>query len=248
MITITSLIDQTENFSMLSQKEQVKLMGYFWSIENQSQKFNSKDIKIAFEKENLKLPSNISDCFLKLTKDKPQKILQNKDGFSFERNARKELDIIYQNNPHIKQTSSTLRGLISKLTGIEQQSFLEEAISCFEIKSYRASIVMTWLLAMDTIYEYVIANKLVEFNQAVQAHGKYKKITFSLKDQFTDIKETDFLELLRTGKIITNDVRKILEEKLDFRNTCAHPNSIIIKYSKAISFIEDLVENVISKF
>ena len=96
---------------------------------------------------------------------------------------------------------------------------------------------MSWLLAIDTIYEFVLKNKLTEFNNAIQTHGKYKKIIITNKDNFSDIKESDFIELLRVAKIISNDTRKILDEKLAFRNTCAHPNTVIIKESKAISFI-----------
>lgn len=107
---------------------------------------------------------------------------------------------------------------------------------------------MSWLLTIDTIYEFVIKTKLIEFNIAVQSHGKYKKIIFSSKDQFSDVKETDFIELLRVSGIITNDTRKILVEKLDFRNTCAHPNSVTIKETKAIAFIEDIIDNVVIKF
>lgn len=45
----------------------------------------------------------------------------------------------------------------------------------------------------------------------------------------------------------SNDVRKILDEKLGFRNSCAHPSSIAVGDSKALSFVEDLVDNVIAK-
>jgi hypothetical protein len=40
-------------------------------------------------------------------------------------------------------------------------------------------------------------------------------------------------------------MKKILDEKLDFRNTCAHPNDIIVGDAKLVSFVEDLVHNVI---
>jgi len=55
-------------------------------------------------------------------------------------------------------------------------------------------------------------------------------------------------DILRAGGVITNDVRKILDEKLGFRNTCAHPNDIVIPDSKVLSAIEDLVYNVVLKY
>ena len=54
---------------------------------------------------------------------------------------------------------------------------------------------------------------------------------------YPEYKESDFIEICRGSKVITNDVRKIIEDVLDLRNTCAHPNTIIIPESKAISII-----------
>ena len=246
-MTVSELLDRAGDFSQLSQKEQVKLVSYFFCVEHKIDSFIPSQIRECFEAENLRLPSNIHNEFKKLTDAKPPIFIKKGNGYTFERNTKKELDLLFLNNPHKQIVSSSLRDLISKIKSKEQQIFLEEAISCFEIKSYRAAILMTWLLTVDTLYEHIVNSRLADFNNAVQAHGKYKKISFSKKEQFSDIKESDFIELLRVAKVITGDTRKILDEKLDFRNTCAHPNSVIIKESKAISFIEDLIENIILK-
>jgi len=245
---ISDLLDKVENFEKLTQKEQVKLMSYFFCLENSTDVFLPTQVKNCFDKENLKTPANTTNEFIKLAQQKPPIFIKKSGGYAFERNIKTQLDSLYLGSTHKQAISTTLRDLISKLKSQEQKSFLEEAISCFEIKSYRACIVMTWLLAIDTIYEFVLKNKLSDFNNAIQTHGKYKKITIVNKDNFSEIKESDFIELLRVAKIVSNDTRKILDEKLNFRNTCAHPNSIVIKESKAISFIEDLVENVVMKF
>jgi hypothetical protein len=247
-IKISELLDKVDNFESLTQKEQVKLMSFFFCVENQTDSFLPSQVKDCFDKESLRLPANISNEVKKLLDEKPPTLVKKGGGYSFERNAKKKLESIYLGSTHKQVISTTLRDLIPKLKSKEQQSFLEEAISCFEIKSFRAAIVMTWLLAIDTIYEFVISKKLIVFNNAIQLHGKYKKVTIVSKDSFSDIKESDFIELLRVAKIISNDTRKILDEKLDFRNTCAHPNTIVIKETKAISFIEDIVENIVTKF
>lgn len=245
---ICDLLNKIENFPKLTQKEQVKYMCYFFSLEHSTDNFTPSEIKNAFERENLKIPSNVNSDFIKLSEEKPAILVRKKKEYSFERTAKKELDAIFLTNQHTQVISSTLRGLIPLLKSREQQNFLEEAISCFEIKSFRAAVILSWLLTVDTLYEYIITNKLYDFNTAIQQHGKYKKIVVNSKDQFTEFKEVDFIELLRVAKLITNDTRKLLDEKLAFRNTCAHPNSIVVKETKAISFIEDLVENVITKF
>ncbi|HEX7415192.1 MAG TPA: hypothetical protein VF411_14195, partial [Bacteroidia bacterium] len=65
---------------------------------------------------------------------------------------------------------------------------------------------------------------------------------------FNEIPENKFIEFCRTAKVISNDIRKILDTKLGIRNTFAHPSNIKVGESKAIEFIEDLISNVIIKF
>jgi len=43
-------------------------------------------------------------------------------------------------------------------------------------------------------------------------------------------------------------VRKILDTKLGIRNSYAHPSTVKLPKSKALEFIEDLVNNVILKY
>ena len=47
---------------------------------------------------------------------------------------------------------------------------------------------------------------------------------------------------------ISKDVRKILDTSLGVRNSCAHPSGITVKNTKVISFVEDLVDNVVLKY
>jgi hypothetical protein len=241
-------IDKVENFSKLPQKQRVKLLSYFHLICTQTETFSVQNIREVFEKHKLESPSNINREITALSSSKPKILIKNGLQYAFERSAKKELDEIYLSNSHSQIISTKLRELLIKINSAEQKSFLEEAISCFEIKSFRAAVVMAWLLAIDTIYEFILREKIIEFNSAVQLQGKYKKLIISSKDHFSEIKESDFIEILRTGKLISNDIRKILVEKLEFRNTCAHPNQIVIKETKVIAYIEDLIENIILKF
>jgi small nuclear ribonucleoprotein (snRNP)-like protein len=123
-------------------------------------------------------------------------------------------------------------------------------IDCFEVGANRAAIVMCWLLAVDHLYSYVLKHHLRAFN-AVLAKNTDRRVRVSVvqtKDDFGDIPEGKLIEFLRSANIISNDVRKILEEKLGTRNTSAHPSAVAIKPSKVVEFIDDLVENVVLKY
>ncbi len=103
---------------------------------------------------------------------------------------------------------------------------------------------------MDHLYEVVLTKHLQAFN-ATLAKVVDKRVKVSAivtRDDFGDIPEGKFIELLRASGIISNDVRKILDQKLGTRNSCAHPSGISINRSKVIDFVEDVIENVILKY
>jgi hypothetical protein len=98
------------------------------------------------------------------------------------------------------------------------------------------------------MYEYVFNNKLVEFNNAIAATGNRRLSSIRQLEDFSELKEVKFIELMKSAGIITADVRKILDEKLGIRNSAGHPSKVHLKESKAIEFGHDLLDNVILKF
>lgn len=108
---------------------------------------------------------------------------------------------------------------------------------------------MVWLMTVDHLQRYVLAHKLNEFNTAWAARPDCHGRNITTQDDFLEIRdESAFIEILRSATIVTKDVRRILDEKLGFRNTCAHPNDIVIPDSKVLATIEDLVYNVLQKY
>ena len=244
-----NFIDKVEHFEDLSQIEQVKFISYFYVIINEVEEFSSTAIGNTFSNEDLVKPANVTDCLNKLVNRKPAILLKKGNLYRFQRTVKKTLDDIYQDKKHVQEISKTLRDLLTKVNSKEQRAFLEEAIVCYEVKTFRAAIIMTWLLTMDIMFEYVMKHKLGDFNIALSKNMGYKGVSITKKDDFSGLKsESDFIVFLKSASIITGDQKKILEEKLGTRNTAAHPNAIEIKESKATNVIEDLVLNIISKY
>jgi hypothetical protein len=151
-----------------------------------------------------------------------------------------------QEKPPLLKAAPHIESLLQKVTRPDAKSFLEEAHLCLRANAPRAAMVMTWIVVVDHLFEYVLAHKLTDFNIALaKKNPKAKLIT--TKDDFSDLKEKDFIEVCRSAGVFNNDLRKILDERLGNRNTAGHPSTVTIHGGKAAGFIEDLVDNVILK-
>jgi hypothetical protein len=251
-VIINEYIDKIEGFADLPFTEQTKYLAYCYVKSTKDDLFTPSNIGNFFELASLDKPKNISDIFQKLSnRKKGNKIFLKRDAkrnlYSFERTVFKQLETELSGESPARKISTTLRKLVPKIHDKQESEFLEEAVTCFEIGSYRASIIMSWLLTINHLQNYILNNKLTEFNTALATQGLRLRQVNSL-DDFSELKESKFIEICRSARIISNDVRKILDEKLGIRNTSAHPNDIKISEAKATSFTEDLVENIILKF
>lgn len=245
-MTIDFLIDKVDEFDLQPQKEKVKLIAYFYCAVNSLDTFTTAEIANCFAVNNLNAPSNIHREIANLTSTKPPILLKKVGGYAFQRNSKKQLDELFMSNKHSAEISSTLRSIIPKTGSAEQIIFLEEAIACFEIKSYRAAIIMTWLLAMDTLLEYTLKHKLSEFNDELKKKNKKKFIT--AKTDFEEYKESEIVEVLKAASIITKEQKKLLDEKLNIRNSAAHPNVVQFREPKVITYIQEMIEEIILKY
>lgn len=242
-----------EGFFGLSQSEQIDYFVYFLSIKKGIAKTSATLIRECFVLLDLHPYTYISQYLtnnLKKAGKLPPKLLKTKEGYSLHRERKISIEATLNTKPQKAKAKSDLASLLTHTTNPNQNEFLKEAIDCFEIGAYRAAIVMVWNLTIDHLFEYILKHEMVNFNSALSKNmDKRIKITsVSKKDDFSEIPEGKFIEFCKSGGIITNDVRKILDIKLGIRNSYAHPSSLKIVESKAIEFIEDLVTNVVLKY
>lgn len=251
--SLEDFIAKVNNFDILSASEKCDFFAYFLTEFKGAESIKPKDIEDCFVE--LKIPkySNVSQ-YLRLNskrnRNKTQKFIKDKNGYHIERQTKREIrENINIHKPFI-ETNKTLRDLLPHINTDSEKVFLKEAISAFEVTAFRASVIMVWLLTLDHLFEYILSSKLAEFNaELAKVTDKRVKVSvINSKDDFSDIPENKFIEICRAARIISNDVRKILDEKLGIRNSAAHPSNIILIPSKAFSFIEDLVSNVILKY
>lgn len=246
---IEQFVSSVDDFDTISKSEMIDFFCYYLLTFQSKQTVKPKDIAKCFVDLSIPTYANIPQYLVdnaKKTRAK-QKYIRHKDtSYSLTRERSEEVSkkvILDFPKVHI---SSTLRHLLVSINNPSERVFLEEAVKTFEVDAYRAAILMVWLLTLDHLFEYILANKLQDFITALRRANINKSI--HTKDDFGDIKESQFIEVCRSANIISNDVRKILDTKLGIRNSFAHPSSIHLPKSKALEFIEDLVINVIKKY
>lgn len=169
-------------------------------------------------------------------------------GWSITEKGKKHLEKlgVIENTP-IQSVKPTLRKHASQITNNYVKQFVEEAITALELGLLRSSVVLSWVGAVSILYEEVISNHLAAFNaEAVARFPKWKNASNS--DGLSKMREYDFLQILNTISVIGKNVKDELEQCLKLRNSCGHPNSLIIGEHKVASHVEILILNVYSKY
>lgn len=251
---VDGYLNGIDNFNQLPQKEQVRLLSYFYCIEKSRQVFSPVDIKSYFLQKGFRAPANIHAVFSELsgenikrnkrTKQKSDGLVKKSPGaYSLSRETKNEFTSKYPESKHLKEVNNSLLALMQSVESNQQRDFLKEAISCFEIRAYRASIVLTWLFTMDTLYDHVLHHKQKEMNRAQKILSKKKPIVD--KGSFEEYKEADILEAMKSVNIITKEQYKLLVEKLNTRNSAAHPNQTTFKEHKVVAYIQELIDDIV---
>lgn len=147
----------------------------------------------------------------------------------------------------VVQQATALRKLLPKIKSEKNREFLAEAVSCFEHKNLRAASVLAWIGAVSLLYDHVFQHALAKVNaEWIKRHVKNKPVVTI--DDFSDIKEFDFLDLIETAGVIGKNVKLELKQCLQFRNGCGHPNNLVVGETRVASHIETLINNVYQKF
>lgn len=245
---VNRFYNSIEDAASQSQSALVELFVYYLTVEAGQDSATPREVSDCFASCDLVVPKNVGARLSEGLKTKPAKYIKANGGYKLQRHMREALSKKLGAEQVTAQTSATLRGLEHRVPDGGAKDFLKETIDCFEAGANRATITMAWILAVDHLFAHILKHKLTEFNAALSKDKGVKLTTIVHRDDFTEMKESKFIELCRAAKIISNDVRKILDTCLGVRNSCAHPSGITVTNTKVIAFVEDLVENVVLKY
>jgi hypothetical protein len=184
-------------------------------------------------------------------------VAQLKEGWKLLAPGLKSLDTHYSPDaPIVSETRHSLKDHVSKVANAERRAFIEEAIKCFDAKAYRAAIVLSWVGAVYILQEHIIAKQRSSFNaagvaRAAKTAASGTPFVFSpvksLKD-FGVIAEGDLLQVCQDAGMLHKAEKKMLQDRLDLRNQCGHPNPLEFAEHSVAFHIEQLMLNVYSKY
>lgn len=246
---LINFVDNFPAFATWDKKEQVDYIAYFLQERLGYESFTATQIRTCIHLLALSPYSRVSAYLSENTKGRVAKYVKSKKGYRLERSHCFMVKAAIGDEVVKTKVSQQLLDLIPSVSDTIEKDFLEEAIKCYSVEAYRASVVLFWILTIYHLRNYIFyGTKLTDFNIAL-AQNPYKKLgKISIYDDFSDIPDFKFIELMRSANIISSDIRKILAEKLDIRNTAAHPALVKLTGHKATEFGLDLINNIILKY
>ena len=245
---LENFVERFDDFSKWDGKKQVDYFAYFLATETSSESFTAKQIQDCFDALSLKQYARAAVYLSENSSNKSGRYIKSKTGYRLERSVFDDIKQQVNNEPKKVQVSQHLTDLVSKIKDSQEKSFLVEALNCYRVEAYRAPIILVGILAIDHLQKYIFGQKLNDFNSVLAKNPDKKVQKIVNYDDFADLSEVRFIELMRSANIVSNDVRKILDEKLGIRNSAAHPSGIVFTGHKTTEFALDIINNILLKY
>ncbi|SDI38909.1 hypothetical protein SAMN04487926_11631 [Paraburkholderia steynii] len=244
MNALERFIDPISGFSSKPAPFVVEIFAWYLHEIKLKDRFQTSDIGPCFDEVHMSRPANVSLVLTRLCEKNPPRLIKDSKGYRLHQNARKELALRLPQRATSTATTALLNDLTSKVRNPTHKVFLNEALLCFRHHAYRAAIVMVWNLAYSHILGRIFDAHLQDFEQ--QRAKVYPKLpTVTKLTDFEDYGERQVIEICRGARIFSATICKILTERLNRRNSAAHPSSATFTAVQAEDMITDLVNNVL---
>lgn len=229
--------------------DQLLLLAWFIEARQQKPLFDGTHMKRCFREVGLEAPDT-SVYLPRLAAKKPPQLVREKGGYRLSSTLRRTFDNRLGGDPTTATVAKALTDLPGRVPNAAEKDFLTEALSCYRVRAFRATIVMVWNLAYDHLVHWVFADptRVAALNAGITSKYPKKGLVLTKVEDLDALKESEFIEAARVGKLLDKNTTQILEEKLRRRNMAAHPSRVTITQHQADDMITDLVANVVLKF
>lgn len=245
-MTLDEFVRRVDGFDGLGPTDKLRLFAWFLQRQQGMERFQISDLANCFDEIHVNKPANINQLATQLVgKD----LLKDRQGLRSAKSLLDRCDAQYGQQARTVALHEMLASLPLQLPAQAESEYLDEALKCLRATAYRAAIVMTWNVAYDHLLTVIVRRELQRFNQALSQPNVLggKKSAITTREDFQKWKEFEVLEACRLAGITSKEVAKVLTEKLDKRNSAAHPSGSSFDQIMAEAFITDLVKNAILK-
>ncbi|MET4294917.1 hypothetical protein ABIB06_001860 [Bradyrhizobium sp. LB8.2] len=248
-MTLSEFVDQVVGFDKLPPREKIKLIGWYLHTHEGKEHFHSDHIRACYKTLHLVTKENIGQSLMRMASYNTPDLVREKQGFKLTRPVRNQFDAKYGVHQSVVAVDKILTDLPGKVPSVEERAFLQEALTCYRSKAFRACIVMTWNLAYAHLLDWILKDqvRLDAFNAAIsKRYQKMTQLKISKYDEFMDeLKESQVIEICNSANLINSNIFKILKDKLDRRNIVAHPSAVVVVQHQADDTVSELVNNVV---
>lgn len=241
------LVGQIPDFDRKSHADKIKIFAWHLHAHKGKEHFSGSDIVKCFAALRIDGPVQVTPFLHAMVNRKPKQALRMREGFCLEKRLRDKFDEELGQRASTIHVRKLLTELPARIPDLAERAYLEEALTCFKYKAFRAAIVMTWNLAYDHLCQLVLRKYLTQFNAQLAKSFPKENLIVTKRDDLTELREAQVLQVCSSANIISSSVHKVMKEKLDRRNVAAHPSGVGIFDTTAEEFIKDIIENVVIK-
>ncbi len=153
-----------------------------------------------------------------------------------------------ESSPLVSKTRGDLEAHVHQITSPARKRFAQEAVACFNNGLQRASVVLSWVGAIYILQEKIVKDRLADFNKAAALRFGKNFRTINSIEHFSRIQEADILQISEDIGLVDKSMKNQLIERLNLRNTCGHPNMVIVDDHNVAHHIEFLLNNIYKRF
>jgi hypothetical protein len=244
---LNTVVSGIEGFGVWGHMDKIRLFAWLQHHLFKRDRFRTSDINWCYDK--LSYESGNTSQLLRNMVGK--ELLRDGSGYRCEGKFRGAYDAKYGVHQITLNIREMVKNLVTLLPELGQKDIFQEAMICLKHDAGRAAIIMVWNVAFYHLCQFILEHKKVEFNSRIPIRypRKWDASDIPLVDKYTDfgdeMNEREVIEVANSAGIIDGSMYKVYKEKLDKRNSVAHPSQQHVTQVQAEGFIDDLIQNTI---
>ena len=227
------------------------MRGFSISFRKKGETFVTKDINWCYGRKLSYKPGNTSQYLINM--ERAGELLGNSNsGYRCEGKLIAKYDDLYKEHDVTINVRQMVKGLVNVIPHIEEKDIFDEAMKCLKYDAGRAAEIMVWNIAMYHLYQFILAHHLQEFNDRVPIRyknkwegGGYAAHQGKYEDFGDEMSEREVIDAASSTGIINDGIFKTYKNRLDQRNSAAHPSTLRVTQVQAEGFIDDLIRNAV---